>query len=664
MRSSRQKTTAAAACLVAVALGFAAWFLAPAWARTRPHAPFPLDDVYIHLDYARSFRLTEPFAWLPGQGYSSGETAPLYAVLLSTARGLGLDGLGYAATALAIACVAFGLVRFAKRAPRALIGVLAPLLFLSFGVIAWSLLSGMELGLYFALFALLLSAAHESSHVSVLAALLVCLVLLRPEALLLSLVLSAGIARDRVALGFWRRIRVFLVLALPAMLAQACVFAANRALTGEMQSAGAILKLVTENPALDDAARMREVLTNLVTMWFGAFSRSTIAPLSTAVAMLCLCVVALRPRVERGVTLALLAAAPLLAILVSLNATARYQGFRYYVPALLCVLAVVVRGLFEMARRRPRAAALLSAALLAVTAPKLPVFREHFARAAGNIVEQQVEVGLRLARLTPPDARLLVGDAGAIPYFSQRAAIDALGLGGFHGMGFVRAATHGEGAILELLQRVPVAERPTHLAVYASWFPEITRAFGSEWFAVHLDDNVICGAPTKTVYHADWSHLGEHVPEDFVRVGTAAHLLDRLDFADLESERAHAFSTSPFAPTSVEVRFEDEDLRFDGCRRLAPNQQAQFVLRAASPARTTMLGLRGVGLQSARFTIEPAADARPTSGAFTFASRAPEGWELGTAVFAPARAAGSFAVRVLAGPGGMSLCQLWWRETD
>ncbi len=662
MRSLRQKTTAAAASRVAITLAVAAWFLWPAWARTRPHAPFPLDDVYIHLDYARSFRLGAPLQWLPGQGYSSGETAPLYAVVLSAFRGLGQDALGSAASLLCVACTAFGVWRFGARAPSLLVGVVAPLLFASFGVVTWSLLSGMELGLYFALFSVLLCTRRAPSFA--LAALLAALVLLRPEALLLALLLAAGLARDRVALGLQPRVRAFLALALPALLAQGCVFAANRALTGEVQSAGAILKLVTENPALDDTARMREVLTNLVTSWFGAFSRSTVAPALTGATMLGLVFVALGPRRSRGLTWALVAAVPLLAVLVSLNATARYQGFRYYVPALLCLVALVVRGLYVVAARWPRVAALLAAALVAVTAPKLPVFRTHFERAAANIVDQQVEVGLRLARLTPPDARLLVGDAGAIPYFSGRAAIDALGLGGFRGLGFVRAANHGEAATLELLQHVEPAERPTHLALYATWFPVITREFGTEWFAVHLDDNVICGAATKTVYVANWSHLDEHVPERLVPVGAPARILDHVDFADLESERAHAFVATPFAPTGAEVRSEDENRHFDGCRRLAPNQEAIFTLQASARPRFTRIGLRGLGLSGARFSVAPAADGEPQVGSFSHGDLAPDSWELGTAPFSPARLAPMFEMRVLAGPFGTSICQLWWLDAD
>lgn len=673
MRSPRQKTTDTTSLWVAFALTVAAclWFLWPAWQRTRPHAPFPLDDVYIHLDYARSFRLLEPFAWLPGQGYSSGETAPLYALVLAVPARLGLDGdaLALTATLLALGCVGYGLHQLGALAGlHPWLGRLAPWVCLGFGVVTWSLLSGMELALYFAVFARLLREQQRGARLTSSALLLALLVALRPEALLLALVLGAGLVRDRVAARPLRRVAAYLRLVLPAVSLQLGVFAANRLATGETQSAGAILKLVSENPTLDDPARMREVLTNLVTAWFGAFSRSTVAPTLTAVVLAMAVALALWPRRGRGTALALLCATPALALLVSLNATARYQGFRYYVPAFLCLLALVLRGIFTLAARSPRLATATTLLLFGLTAPKLPTFRTHFARAAGNIAEQQVQVGLRLARDTPADARILVGDAGAIPYFSHRSAIDALGLGGFHGMGFVRAATHGEAATLELLERLSPERRPTHLALYASWFPGLVRGFGHEWFSVTLDDNVICGAPTKTVYHADWLALGEHVPERLVPVGEPTRLLDELDFADLESERAHDFGGTAFLPTAVEIRHEDESVHFDGCRRLGPDQEAFFTLHTPGNThlrtRATRIGVRGLDLASARFSLTPAADGRPFAGRFELGPDLPKSWQLGTTWFAPARPSTTFTMRVLASDRGALLCHLWWINTE
>src|SRR5215218_6857551 len=62
---------------VTVTLAVAAAFYVPALLRTGPW-PAPLDDVYIHFDFARSIAQGHPFEWIPGNGYSSGATSLVY----------------------------------------------------------------------------------------------------------------------------------------------------------------------------------------------------------------------------------------------------------------------------------------------------------------------------------------------------------------------------------------------------------------------------------------------------------------------------------------------------------------------------------------------------------------------------------------------------------
>src|SRR5215471_8569268 len=43
----------------------------------------PLDDVFIHFDYARATALGHPFEWVVGNGYSSGNTSLSYPFVLA-----------------------------------------------------------------------------------------------------------------------------------------------------------------------------------------------------------------------------------------------------------------------------------------------------------------------------------------------------------------------------------------------------------------------------------------------------------------------------------------------------------------------------------------------------------------------------------------------------
>src|SRR5579872_6903047 len=60
--------------------------------QTRGEWSAPLDDVFIHFDYARSTALGHPFEWVVGNGYSSGNTSILYPCVLAVGYRLGFTG--------------------------------------------------------------------------------------------------------------------------------------------------------------------------------------------------------------------------------------------------------------------------------------------------------------------------------------------------------------------------------------------------------------------------------------------------------------------------------------------------------------------------------------------------------------------------------------------
>src|SRR5258705_9900292 len=95
-----------AAMTLAAAVG--ALFWVPSAPAARGFFPAPLDDVYIHFDFARSLAQGHPFEWIAGQGYSSGETSPLYAVVLALGWLVGFRGraLGVWAAIVAVLSVA------------------------------------------------------------------------------------------------------------------------------------------------------------------------------------------------------------------------------------------------------------------------------------------------------------------------------------------------------------------------------------------------------------------------------------------------------------------------------------------------------------------------------------------------------------------------------
>ena len=619
-----------AACILALAVGAMFWI--PSMAAGRGYFPAPLDDVYIHFDFARSLANGHPFEWLPGNGYSSGETSPLYAVVLGLGWLFGfrdrlIGVFGAIVAVLAVGSFVRSVQKLVRPCPAPLAWLIA-LLLLSIGVVDWTLFSGMEVALFAAVLGRTLEAltrargrvderaglTREASQWR-LGAWAAALVLLRPEAGALVAIFAVSAARGaRLRSGAAALVRA----ALPGALATGVVLVANHILTGEAQSAGAQLKLLSSNPYFSDIDRARVYVENLITFALKGVRAelSAVPVLGFIVPVLAL--VAVFPRDRRPAASACLLGALAWVLVVSFNNNSPHHNFRYYVPALLLVLTAAASGAAAIAKALGRKAGTLVASALVATATigagaRIPMQVNHFTRSVANIRDQQIEIGVRLGKRLEPGERVLLGDAGAIPFVSGRPALDALGLGGYHAMPFTRAAVNGEAATIELIERLAPSERPAYLALYPNWFGVITSRFGIEVDRVTLGDNLICAGPTKVIYRADWSAL--EVPHD-----AAADILDEIDVADVISEQEHAY-TSPVPRggwTTLDVLTDATGTRrFDGGRIIPDGLGESFVVRRSLEGARVHFIVRidgqaiGLRLRSARGSTDLAlAEAR------------------------------------------------------
>ena len=124
----------------------------------------------------------------------------------------------------------------------------------------------------------------------------------------------------------------------------------------------------------------------------------------------------------------------------------------------------------------------------------------HFGVSAGNINDMQVHLGYWLDENTPPDAVFAIHDAGAIPFFSGRVIIDLVGL-------VSPDITHGNMTDVEKMQYL--YDNGCNYFVYFDdliWYYE--RYFPAnaltKIYTVSLDNNVICGRDTISVYQISW----------------------------------------------------------------------------------------------------------------------------------------------------------------
>ena len=621
----------AAATLLVAAAGAAFWV--PALKRAGGHLPVPLDDVYIHFGFARSAALGHPFAWIPGNGYSSGGTSLTYPLALAPGWLVGFRGewLAVFAALVAVASIV-DLARSLRALAPARIAWAFPALLVAVPLLDWSLFSGMETAFLGAMMGRALVAAHDATRAAPASrghaqwragAWIAVLAATRPEMAPLSLLLALGVVHGAGSL----RTAASIVRAFaPVVLLLAVQAAANRALTGEWSAAGAVRKLAGSNPYTTSQEVAIEAVKNVAALRSQAFE----VPLggawaSWAVPLLGVAGV-IDPR-RRRLALPLLLGAAASVLLVSLNTTARFQNFRYAAPALLMMLAAAAVGAGSLARRGRLGAAAAAAALaVAIVAPARAFPRQiaHFARSSGNIAGQQVEVAARLARAVPRPRRVLVGDAGAIPYLSGLPALDGLGLGGYHDLPFARASVHGVPAVVELIERLPASERPDVMALYPSWWPGLADVFGTRTDAVQIEDNLICGAAEKVIYAADWSSLA---PPGETREGA----LDSIDVADLVDERAHDYEApvprGGWVVGSV-LALGEGTRRFDAGRIVPEGRSESFELHLASGAAgpaALVLRTDGGAEGALRVTVERG-DASVEAHDVALPARMPDRW--------------------------------------
>jgi hypothetical protein len=205
-----------------------------------------------------------------------------------------------------------------------------------------------------------------------------------------------------------------------------------------------------------------------------------------------------------------------------------------------------------------------------------------FARASRNILEQHVRTGDFLRRaLTPQPTRVLLSDAGAMPYASDLPGLDLIGLGGYAGLPIAEASRMGVGAALELIEHLPSRARPDVMALYPGWWGDFALWFGRPISRFPVRGNVICGGESMVVYQPDFRSL-DHSGEPFALTGNE-RLVDELDVADVLSEKAHQMALSRPAVGYVDMKVladprSPNDALWDAGRLLAPDVSVSFDL--------------------------------------------------------------------------------------
>jgi len=460
---------------------------------------FPLDDSWIHFQFARNVAEGHGFAYNPGVPVS-GSTAPLWTLLLA---GLFKAGGAYPAWAKAAGvAAALGAAWLARRlcltwTGDTALGLTAALVTAWSAPMVWGALSGMEVTLA-ALLVTAAFAAHAAGRLPIAAALAGLAVLARPESVLLvPLLWLAGPLTAR---------RSAIVWGLPAVILLPWV-AFNVRTAGTLLPAPAAAKIEGGLLGLFSGARESAVTTFLSRPW--QFEREWIAWLASVNVLL---PVLLLPGLwvlwRRGGRAWALPASILLLHPLGMALLAPYRGpdfqeGRYSIQLLPLAIVVAVSAfvpLVSMARSRPSWGQVACALLLVASLASLGPGATRYAWAVQNIDAMQVGLGRWVDAHTPAGARLALNDVGAIGYLGRREVVDVMGL---VTPAIIPYRRGGEAGILRFLERAC----PDYLIIFPAWFPALsTRA--DRFTPIHrvrLEHNTVAGADEMVVYETAWN---------------------------------------------------------------------------------------------------------------------------------------------------------------
>jgi hypothetical protein len=567
---------------------------------TGGEAAVPLDDAFIHFQYARSLWEGRGFSYTPGAAPAAGATSLFWPLALALPYGFGLRGelVIYAAWLFGwAALVALGYET--RRAAERLLSddgaLAAELMVVTFGGYVWFATSGMEV---VPLAWVLMRTARRSAEWAEaefsarpkpweLLAYAGLGPLVRPEGAIATLSVAATLA-----LGARGKQRLFGLGALAFVAVPALV---NRALTGTSTTTTALVKWLPLNPYVTDAALAKTIGDN-VKLLFGTLLNGEIwsavflpqgASVFLWLALPALAIVAFRTR-------AWWRAALIFAVALGMFVPTTYDSFlwnrlRYLWPFMaawlvgVAALGDLVGALAARFGRSERVRLLVSGLAVGGLVSRLGWTLEDLATSSNAIRLQQASLGRWASDSLPKDALIGVNDTGAIAYFSNRRTFDVCGL---TTAGEARYWVAGAGSRFEHYERLGAGRLPTHFVVYTNWFA-IPTLLGEYRTQRSVPGATILGGETMVAHVASYRALGSGA---LPRLARPCRVLDELDVADLESEAAHGYEL--FGATSATNLVVEQGDAADGGRNervrerfamtLVPN--GRFVARVEARA--------------------------------------------------------------------------------
>ncbi len=470
----------------------------------------PLDDAWIHFQFARNLARGDGLSFNPGHP-TAGSTAPLWTLILAAAYFVG-GRFPFAGQLLSAACFLTTLAAtyaLGKRLTnRHWAAWLAGAVVAANGRMVWAGLSALETCL-FATLSLLAIHTHltdrDAHHYRLrTAALFGLAALARPEGYLLfalsladfivsdiSRITSPGHALLRIT-HYVLRILLFTAIVLPYL----------------------IFSLRTGGHLLPNTYHAKAVFDFRPDLNFISLTARYLI-LDNFLLLPCY-ILGLGALLRRAPLLSLWSAG--LPLVYAFLHAVLYRHGRYLMPLIPCNAAIGIAGLLEMRRLarlrgwRWRAggetgffgknpvSVLVSVLIIVGTAWRLPAIASEYAGNVNDINEIHVALGHWAAEHTPPNAVLALNDIGAITYISERPVVDLAGLITPEVVPLLHAPNRDSRLAKFLAER-----NVQYVIIFPDWFPDLAKRRDLEpVHQVTLQHRTIAGGETMIVYRADW----------------------------------------------------------------------------------------------------------------------------------------------------------------
>jgi arabinofuranosyltransferase len=531
--SGRRDWTLGAALLLAGALACLGYFATEAFLLSFDLG-FPLDDSWIHLQFARNLAAGHGLSYNPGE-LVTGSTAPLWTALLALL--FYVPGSVIVWSKMLGAAFYLAGIDATRRLGRELglgtgLAAFAAGLTLATSWLVWSALSGMEIPLFvfLSLWGMIfhLRERRDPARPPLSAAIFGVASLARPEGLLLlGLALADRLLvfgrsegkdekdleddKDEGALVWrrpaWRPLLIGAALAVCALIGPLLFYrwAGGSFLPTTFAAKGGELRRWLPNP---------QYVYTVLGIFFQPQPYMTLLAGGGVLALL----ERLGTRRDRGLLPALwLVVLPLAYSIISPIGRGLIAGNfgRYYFPLFPVLILLGVLGLERAAaalgprvragRWRVPVGALLLVLIAWPTVSSLVQGAGRYAQNIANVQDSDVRMARWLADRLPPEAVLAVNDIGALKFFLPNRVVDLAGIASPDLRREVRIAVqHGtpwnDAMIAAITER-----QPDYLVIFPSWFPGVVaNPMFRPVYGLKIPGNITMGGDELVIYETPW----------------------------------------------------------------------------------------------------------------------------------------------------------------